>query len=184
MSNLLTMEKSIPEYQVTNLKFHFRTYQDINFRLFENLPETIFYIKKDNKILKTSYAVFCFLGKYNCRYVNVTGVKNWLCAKKAIIFFQKISKIDKKSYYDFFIDVISLRSQLVPGKKEEFLKNESNHFSVFSGPRFPATFIKKKDGVRATISYFNSSGKIIVNGLKNLQDFEPLIYLLKSEFDL
>ena len=130
-SNLLTMEKSIPEYQVTNLKFHFRTYQDINFRLFENLPETIFYIKKDNKILKTSYAVFCFLGKFNCRYVNVTGVKNWLCAKKAIIFFQKISKIDKKSYYDFFIDVISLRSQLVPGKKEEFLKIR---IGMHSGP--------------------------------------------------
>ena len=95
MSNFLTMEKSTPEYQVTNLKFHFRTCQDINFRLFENLPETIFYIKKDNKILKTSYAVFCFLGKYNCRYVNVTGVKNLLCAKKAIIFFKKYQKLIK-----------------------------------------------------------------------------------------
>ena len=92
--------------------------------------------------------------------------------------------IDKKYYYDFSIDVISLKSKIEAGKKEKFLKNNSAHFSVFSGPRFPATFLKKTSGVHATISYFNSSGVIIVNGLKNLQDFKPMMDLLKNEYDL
>ena len=104
--------------------------------------------------------------------------------KKQYFFFEKISKINKKFYYDFCVDVISLRSELASGKKEIFLKNYSKHFAVFSGPRFPATFLKKKSGFSATISYFNSTGKIIVNGLKNLQDFGPLINLVKIEFAL
>ena len=177
----------MPNHVVTNIKFHFRCKKNIDFEIIKKNHEVVFYVKNSNFILRTKHGVFSFLGKHK-RFVNVTGLKNHRDVENAIYHFEKMSKIDRFFFYGFSIDVLTIKSWLGKGQKENFFNKKSDIFHVFETSRFPATIIKINDQfslkIKASVLYFNKSGIVILTGLQSVSKLPELILLLKKEFDL
>lgn len=177
----------MPNHIVTNIKIHFRCKKNIDFEIIKKNREVVFYVKNSNFILRTSYGVFSFLGK-NKRFVNVTGLKSHRDVEKAICYFEKMSKIDRNFFYGFSTDVLTIKSWLGKGQKENFFNKKSDIFQVFETSRFPATIIKINDQfflkIKASVLYFNKSGVVILTGLQSVNKLPELIRLLKEEFKL
>lgn len=166
---------------VTNIKFSFKSKNEV-YDIRKDFDIKC-YTKNHNFIIRTNFCVFSFLGK-NRRFVNVTGVQDVDQIKKATLFFSKITGIKVSQFFDFKIDCLAIKLFLEPGLKSKFLGGKSEIFKIVKTTRFPATILKANhDGLKTSLSYFNSHGVVIVNGLRRLSQLKSLILSLKKDFN-